>query len=59
MEKKEVLDSTLQIRINKEVKTKIKYLSEKRGFKNLSEYIKYLVMKDIAESEFKKLYHLD
>ena len=59
MEKKKVLDSTLQIRINKEVKTKIKYLSEKRGFKNLSEYIKYLVMKDISESEFKKLYHLD
>ncbi len=42
----------VQIRINNEDKAKLKYLSEVRGYKNLSEYILYLAMKDISESEF-------
>ena len=42
----------LQIRMNNEDKAKLKYLSEVRGYKNLSEYILYLAMKDISESEF-------
>lgn len=42
----------LQIRMNSEDKAKLKYLSEVRGYKNLSEYIVYLAMKDISESEF-------
>lgn len=53
------LNSTVQIRINRDVKAKMKYLPAKRGYKNLSEYTKYLVMKDIAESEFKSLYSLE
>lgn len=42
----------VQIRMNNEDKAKLKYLSEVRGYKNLSEYILYLAMKDISESEF-------
>ena len=42
----------VQIRMNNEDKAKLKYLAEIRGYKNLSEYILYLAMKDIAESEF-------
>lgn len=42
----------LQIRMNSEDKAKLKYLSEVRGYKSLSEYILYLAMKDISESEF-------
>lgn len=42
----------VQIRMNNEDKAKLKYLAEIRGYKNLSEYILYLVMKDISESEF-------
>lgn len=49
---REVKDTQLQIRINSKDKAKIKYLAEVRGYKNLSEYIKYLIMKDISESEF-------
>lgn len=45
-------DSTIQIRINRKDKAKIRYLAEKRGYKNLSEYILYLALKDISESEF-------
>lgn len=45
-------DNQIQIRINTEDKAKLKYLAQKRGYKNLSEYIMYLVMKDISESEF-------
>lgn len=45
-------DTRLQIRINKEHKEKLKEIANKRGYKNLSEYILYLVMKDISESEF-------
>lgn len=45
-------DTQIQIRINKMDKAKLKYLSEKRGYKSLSDYILYLVMKDISESEF-------
>ena len=47
-----IKDTQIQIRINKSDKAKLKYLAEKRGYKNLSEYILYLVMKDISESEF-------
>lgn len=47
-----VKDSQIQIRINSKVKAKAKYLAEVRGYKNLSEYITYLMMKDISESEF-------
>ena len=47
-----VRDSQIQIRINSIVKAKAKYLAEVRGYKNLSEYITYLMMKDISESEF-------
>lgn len=42
----------VQIRINKIDKAKLKYLAEARGYKSLSEYILYLAMKDISESEF-------
>ncbi|MDO5040090.1 hypothetical protein [Clostridium sp.] len=42
----------VQIRMNSEYKAKLKYLSEVRGYKSLSEYILYLAMKDISESEF-------
>lgn len=42
----------VQIRINNKDKAKLKYLAEIRGYKNLSEYILYLAMKDISESEF-------
>lgn len=42
----------VQIRMNSEDKAKLKYLSEVRGYKSLSEYILYLAMKDISESEF-------
>ena len=56
MKKKEALNSTIQIRVNLDVKAKAKYLSESRGYKNLSEYFKYLMMKDISESEFKNMY---
>lgn len=42
----------VQIRMNNEDKAKLKYLAEVRGYKNLSEYILYLAMKDISESEF-------
>ena len=42
----------VQIRINKIDKAKLKYLAEVRGYKSLSEYILYLAMKDISESEF-------
>lgn len=45
-------DDQIQIRINKSDKAKLKYLAEIRGYKNLSEYILYLAMKDISESEF-------
>ncbi|ELC8405612.1 hypothetical protein SV13_01835 [Clostridium perfringens] len=45
-------DNRLQIRINTEDKAKLKYLAETRGYRNLSEYILYLAMKDISESEF-------
>ena len=38
--------------MNNEDKAKLKYLAEIRGYKNLSEYILYLAMKDISESEF-------
>lgn len=45
-------DTQLQIRINSTIKAQAKYLAEIQGFKNLSEYITYLMMKDINESEF-------
>ena len=45
-------DDTLQIRINSVDKAKIKRLAKERGYKNLAEYIMYLVLKDISESEF-------
>ena len=47
-----IKDTQIQIRINKSDKAKLKYLAELRGYKNLSEYIMYLAMKDISESEF-------
>ena len=52
--KNEVLDSTLQIRINKETKAKLKYVSEVRGYKNLSSYIKDLVNRDTSEHEYSR-----
>lgn len=45
-------DTRLQIRISKNDKEKLKEIANKRGYKNLSKYILYLVMKDISESEF-------
>ncbi|MEG1132467.1 MAG: hypothetical protein RSD77_09120 [Romboutsia sp.] len=45
-------DNTLQIRINSVDKAKIKVLAKDRGYKNITEYIMYLVLKDISESEF-------
>ncbi len=45
-------DNTLQIRINSVDKAKIKVLAKERGYKNITEYIMYLVLKDISESEF-------
>lgn len=47
-----VKDTQIQIRINSIVKAKAKYLAEVRGYKSLSDYICYLMMKDISESEF-------
>ena len=47
-----VKDTQIQIRINSTVKAKAKYLAEVRGYKSLGEYITYLMMKDISESEF-------
>lgn len=47
-----VKDTQMQIRINSTVKAKAKYLAEVRGYKSLSDYICYLMMKDISESEF-------
>ena len=47
-----IKDTQIQIRINKSDKAKLKYLAELRGYKNLSEYILYLALKDISESEF-------
>lgn len=49
---KKINDSTILMRINKEDKAKFKYLAESRGYRTLSEYLKYLIMKDISESEF-------
>ena len=45
-------DDTLQIRKNSIDKAKIKRLAKDRGYKNLAEYIMYLVLKDISASEF-------
>ena len=45
-------DTRLQIRINKEHKEKLKEIANKRGYKNLSEYIIALVIRDISTSEF-------
>ena len=45
-------DTQIQIRINSTVKAKAKYLAEVRECKNLSDYIFYLIMKDIIEREF-------
>lgn len=47
-----VKDTQIQIRINSTVKAKAKYLAEVRGYKSLSDYICYLMMQDISESEF-------
>ena len=47
-----VKDTQIQMRINSTVKAKAKYLAEIRGYKSLSDYICYLMMKDISESEF-------
>ena len=47
-----VKDTQIQIRINSIVKAKAKYLAEIRGYKSLSDYTCYLMMKDISESEF-------
>ena len=47
-----VKDTQIQIRINSTVKAKAKYLAAVRGYKSLSDYICYLMMKDISESEF-------
>lgn len=45
-------DTRLQIRISKEHKEKLKEIANKRGYKNLSEYIISLVIRDISTSEF-------
>lgn len=45
-------DDRLQCRISKEHKQKLQELANKRGYKSLSDYICYLAMKDISESEF-------
>lgn len=45
-------DTRLQIRISKEHKEKLKEIANKRGYKNLSEYIVALVIRDISTSEF-------
>ena len=47
-----VKDDRLQLRINREDKAKLKYLAQIRGYNNLSDYMLYLALKDIAESEF-------
>lgn len=47
-----VKDTQIMIRINSTVKAKAKYLSEIRGYRSLGEYVTYLMMKDISESEF-------
>lgn len=44
-------NSQIQIRINLDDKRKLKSLAALKGL-NLSEYILYLAMKDIAENEF-------
>lgn len=45
-------DDRLQLRINKKHKEKLKELANKRGYKSLSDYMLYLALKDIQESEF-------
>ena len=45
-------DDRLQVRISSEHKQKLIELANKRGYKSLSDYICYLAMKDISESEF-------
>ncbi len=45
-------DTRLQIRISKNDKEKLKEIANKRGYKNLSEYIIALVIRDISTSEF-------
>lgn len=50
-----VKDTQIQIRINATVKAKAKYLAEIRGYKGLSDYICYLMIKDISESELSLL----
>ena len=45
-------DARLQCRISKEHKQKLQELANKRGYKNLSEYILALVIRDISTSEF-------
>ena len=51
MEKKK--DDVINIRISKEEKIKMRALE--MDFKNLSEYIMYAVMREIAETEINKL----
>lgn len=50
-----IKDTQVQIRINSEDKKNLIRISQKRNFKNLTDYILYLVMKDISQEEFKKL----
>ena len=45
-------DDRLQLRINKKHKEKLKELANNRGYKSLSDYMLYLALKDIQESEF-------
>lgn len=45
-------DTRLQVRISSKDKEKLQEIANKRGYKNLSEYIFALVIRDISTSEF-------
>lgn len=48
-------DDTILIRINTEDKKAIKIRAIEKGFKNLSEYVLYCCLREIAENEINKL----
>lgn len=52
---KKIKNDQIQIRINTKDKENLKRIAKQRNFKNLTDYILYLVMKDISQEELKKL----
>lgn len=48
-------DDTILIRINTEDKKAIKIRAIEKGFKNLSEYVLYCCLREIAENEINNI----